>query len=61
MVFDIVALLDKFRNLQGSVSKVLADQSGTTPNLKIDISDINDAVDAFRGFPFPYGGPSACN
>ncbi len=60
VTFDVVALLDKFQNFGGAVAKARSDISPGLPNGKIDIVDVAVAVDAFRGLPYPYGGPANC-
>ena len=63
---DHAALVTKFRSAGGAISKPRALLSGETmagiPNLQNDIGfvEISLAVDAFRGFPYPYAGPQAC-
>ncbi len=63
---DVTAALDKFRNLgppdlpYPAVIMARADLDLETPNQLIDISDATCVMDAFRGFPYRYGEPQAC-
>lgn len=63
---DHAALVTKFRSADGAISKPRALLSGDMmtgiPNLQNDIGfvEISLAVDAFRGFPYPYAGPQSC-
>lgn len=63
---DHAALTDKFRSLMGSVSKPRALLSGSgmsdIPDLTLDVdfAEISSCLDAFRGRPYPYGGPTPC-
>ncbi|MGD2108804.1 MAG: S8 family serine peptidase [Phycisphaerae bacterium] len=57
---DITTIVDKFKNESGAPSKAVVDLSPDLPNQVIDFNDIVDAVDAFRGFTYPYDGPAGC-
>jgi hypothetical protein len=63
---DVTAVLDKFRNLAPpsvpcpAVSKVRADLDYSTPNQRVDISDVTFCLDAFRGFEYPFGIADPC-
>lgn len=57
---DITAIVDKFRDLPGSVSKTRADLAGATPDFVVDFDDITAIVDGFRGFAYPYTGSDPC-
>lgn len=63
---DITALADKFRSLVGSISKPRALLAGAgmtdIPGLTLDVNfaEISACLDAFRGRPYPYGGPTPC-
>ena len=69
-IMDIIAVLDKFRGLPGTVPIWWVDLVGTggggirwcTPNLRIDIIDVAVALDGFRGFPYTQstGCPEPC-
>jgi hypothetical protein len=59
---DISGMVERFRNSFGCPSKA---QSQLQPNIpdpsrKVNFSDISNAVNAFRGFAYPYAGPSPC-
>ena len=49
---DIVALIAKFSNEPGAMSKIRADLRPVTPNFIIDFFDIIGSIDGFRGLPF---------
>ncbi len=51
---DIVAMLDKFRNLPTALSKVRSDIAPGTLDLVIGAVDLAQAVDAFAGASYPY-------
>ena len=57
---DVTAILDKFKNLPGAITKARADLEPTLPDLKINIADVTYCLDAFRGFSYPFPGPSPC-
>jgi hypothetical protein len=61
VVTDVAALVDKFRNLDGAPIKARADLEPGVPDCMVNISDASVAVDAFRGFAYPFApGPSPC-
>ena len=51
---DIVAGLNKFRNLPGAPIKAQVDMEPSTPDRLINITDITRGLDAFRGFAYPF-------
>lgn len=57
---DVAAIVDKFKNVLGAVTKARADMNPDVPDQEIDFADISLAVDAFRGLPYPFDGPSGC-
>ncbi len=57
---DITAIVDKFRNLPTSPSKVRADLAEDGPDALIDFRDISFCVEAFRGFAYPFAVPDDC-
>ena len=59
---DVVALVNKFKNVPGAPSKAAAQIFGNVIELNLDVSglDISAAVDAFKGLAFPYSGPCPC-
>jgi hypothetical protein len=59
---DIAALVAKFRSAAGAPIKAQALLAGDMPDLvgDIDFTQIAALVDAFRGAPYPNGGPVAC-
>jgi hypothetical protein len=60
---DVVAMVDRFKNLPGGPPRTWCDVDGNRPtqgvNLNIDALDITRVVDAFKGFDYPFSGPSA--
>lgn len=59
-IIDVSALVDKFKNALGAVTKARADLNPDVPDQEIDFADITLAVDAFRGLLYPFDGPSGC-
>ena len=59
---DVAALVNKFRSTPDAPIKARAAISGEIPDLSVDIGfdHIAACVDAFRGRPYPHGGPLAC-
>jgi hypothetical protein len=57
---DIAAVVDKFRNLPGALTKARADVSGSTPDRIIDFTDISFVVEAFRNLDYPFPVPADC-
>lgn len=57
---DIMAVVDKFKNLPGAPSKARADLAPGTTNRIIDFIDIGVIVEAFRNFPYTFPGPGEC-
>lgn len=59
---DVASLVNKFRNVSGAPSKVLAQLQPNVPDPNTDINalDIVSCVDAFRGLAYPYPGPCQC-
>jgi hypothetical protein len=57
---DIAAIVDKFKDNEGAPAKARTDLAGDTPDLKVDFVDILYEVEAFKGEPFPFGGPVPC-
>ncbi len=51
---DVVAILDKFTGQQNAPLKARVDLQPATPDRVIDILDATAAVDAFRGFGYPF-------
>ncbi|UCC31157.1 MAG: M4 family metallopeptidase [Phycisphaerales bacterium] len=60
MISDVTAVLDKFKNLPGSPIKARADLGGAVPNAVVDMADVALAIDAFRGFAYPFARPEGC-
>ncbi len=52
--FDVVAILDKFKNVPTAPKKARADISPNPVEGKITIVDVTRALDAFSGAPFPF-------
>jgi hypothetical protein len=59
---DVTAMVNKFRNIPGASSKVIAQLQPNVPDPNADVNalDVTASVDAFRGFKYPYAGPCAC-
>jgi len=57
---DIMAVVDKFRNLPTAPIKARADLCPDEPDGIIDFVDISWIVGAFRGHAYPYDGPAGC-
>jgi hypothetical protein len=59
---DVTALVAKFRNLAGAVSKAVAQVQPNFPDPNSDINaiDIVTVVDNVRGFGYTYSGPCIC-
>lgn len=58
---DITTIVDKFRNTLDAPSKAVVDLYPNLPDQVIDFNDIVEAVDAFRGFPYRFDGPTGCD
>ena len=59
---DVVAILDKFSGQPSAPLKSQVDLQPATPDRVIDILDVTVAIDAFRGFGYPFPpGPTPCN
>lgn len=61
-VSDISGMVDRFKSSFGAPSKA---QSQLQPNIpdptkKVGFTDISLAVDAFRGYAYPFDGPTSC-
>ncbi len=54
VTFDVVAILDKFSNRPGALAKARADIEPGVPDLKVNITDVTRALDAFSGATFPF-------
>lgn len=59
VIVDVVAILDKYRNLGGAPPKTWADLAGVPPNaalpdLKIAVLDAVYGIYAFQGDEFPF-------
>lgn len=61
-ITDVGGLVNKFRSAPGAPIKARAAIAGEIPDLTQDIGfmNISACVDAFRGLPYPHGGPQAC-
>ncbi len=59
---DVTQLVGKFKNLPGAISKVAAQVQPNLPELNTDLNaiDLTVAVDAFKGFAYPFSGPCPC-
>ena len=60
---DVVAMVDRFKSTPGAPPGPWCDLYGNRPtqgvNFNIDAFDIVLAVDAFKGFDYPFSGPTA--
>lgn len=59
---DVVALMDKFRNVATAGSKARTQLQPAVIELNSDVNalDIVNTVDAFRGLRYPFTGPCVC-
>jgi hypothetical protein len=59
IVNDVVADVDKFGNRPGALIKARADMEPAKLDLKINITDVIQVLNAFRGaaYPFPPSPP----
>jgi choice-of-anchor B domain-containing protein len=57
---DVVGLVNKFRGVPGAPSLPQTDLHPGRPNRLVDALDIAVAVDAFKGFAYPFAPPSPC-
>ena len=55
----MTAVLDKFKNLPGAPAKSRCDLEPDQPDFLINITDVVYALDAFKGFAYPFPGPPA--
>ena len=61
VTLDVVAMLNKFRNLPGAPAKSRVDLEPDTPDRLINFTDITRNLDAFRGFGYPFPpAPAPC-
>ncbi|UCC32092.1 MAG: hypothetical protein JSU86_07385, partial [Phycisphaerales bacterium] len=56
---DVTAVLDKFKNLDGAPAKARADLEPAFPDLLVNIADVTETLDAFRGFDYPFSAPAS--
>lgn len=54
IVTDVTSMLDKFKNQLGAPSKARCDIEPAQLDFVINISDVAMAVDAFKGFTYPF-------
>ena len=54
VAFDIISILEGFRSLPGAPIKARVDLEPATPDRVINILDVTRALDAFRGFGYPF-------
>jgi len=59
---DVVALVDKFKDVAGAPRKTFTQLQPNVPELNNDVSalDIVTGVEAFRGLAYPFSGPCPC-
>jgi hypothetical protein len=60
VITDAVAVLDKFQNLDGAPIKARCDLEPALPDRKINITDLNLVIDAFRGGDYSLAVPTPC-
>lgn len=61
IAIDVVSILDGFANSPGAPAKARTDLEPSTPDRKINITDLVVALDAFSGQPYPFApGPAPC-
>ncbi|MBI2451761.1 hypothetical protein HYV50_01640, partial [Candidatus Pacearchaeota archaeon] len=58
---DVVAVLDKFRNLPTAPSKTRTDIEPALVDQKIQITDTSRVLDAFRGIQYPFSITQTCS
>jgi hypothetical protein len=51
---DATTILDKFTNLTGAPLKARTDLEPSLTDLKINITDVTSAIDAFTGDGYPF-------
>jgi hypothetical protein len=59
----VTSVLDKFKNLPGSVLKARADLEPNVRDWLVNITDVTVCLDAFLGATFPpsgWAGPGGC-
>ncbi len=61
-VTDITHLVNKFKNIQGTPTKAIAQIQPNLPELNADINvlDIVEVVNEYKGSAYPFGGPCPC-
>ncbi len=59
---DVSAVVNKFKEVDGSPIKARTQLHPNLPDpsVPVDFADISACVDAFKGFPYPYPGPTDC-
>lgn len=59
---DVIAAVNKFKNLPGSPSQTISKVAGNDLFFFLDVSglDIGQVVDAFKGLAYPFSGPCPC-
>ncbi len=55
---DVTAVLDKFKNLEGAPRKIRCDVEPGELDMLVNITDVTQVLDAFRGLAYPFSGPS---
>ncbi len=54
IVTDILAIIAKFGSRPGAPAKIRVDLEPGMLDMKINITDVTFALDAFRGLPYPF-------
>jgi hypothetical protein len=57
---DVTMILDKFKNLEGTLPKPRADIEPATPDLLINMTDVTWALEAFSGAVYPFSTADPC-
>ncbi len=60
VTIDVTAIVNKFKNLSGSLPKARADLEPGVPDQLINIQDVTVNLDAFRGFSYPFSASAPC-
>ena len=60
LVYDVTAILDKYKNVEGALIKARADIEPALPDQKVNMTDVTFALDAFSGLSYPFATPDPC-
>lgn len=59
-IVDVASIVDVVKNIANSPDVSQTDLHPGVPDFVVNIIEVGRAVDAVKGFPYPYSGPSAC-